>query len=429
MSDIPGAVKVTGFIGPTDDTDIYPTIDPLYGIDGLRSVANNTERDAISTLRRRHGMEVFTRDSGKKWRLAADLTTWNEILLTVGPGTINTIAKFTPNTTEIGDSIITDNGTTVTIGTGFSFNNTSKLFSLGGKLDIINTSEQYRIGYDSSNYYSCNISSSGITTFNAVGASAGFVFSNNINVTSVNYTNTGATSQFYGYLSGGTSTGLYCTGFGWASLLSNTSGQHNSAFGLQALRLNTSGSENSAFGTFALDGNTTGYFNSSFGTYSLTINTTGHDNCAFGYYSLGTNLTGYYNSGFGVGSAHMITSGYSNTAIGIDSLHEVATGYENTSIGAFSAYSNTGNKNVTIGFKAGYYQTSTSNALLIDNQDRGNSSNELTRALIYGIFDVNATSQMLRFNAKTINMSYLPTSASGLTTGDLWNNLGIINIV
>ncbi len=36
---------------------------------------------------------------------------------TVGPGTVNKVAKFTPNGATVGDSIITDNGTNVNIGT------------------------------------------------------------------------------------------------------------------------------------------------------------------------------------------------------------------------------------------------------------------------------------------------------------------------
>lgn len=53
-----GGVEVLGFISPTDPSDLYPVIDPLYGIDGFRNVNNLTEMNAIPVLRRRAGMVV-----------------------------------------------------------------------------------------------------------------------------------------------------------------------------------------------------------------------------------------------------------------------------------------------------------------------------------------------------------------------------------
>jgi len=71
---IPGGVQVGGFIAPTDSADEYPVIDPIYGIDGYRSVADNTARDAITTLRRREGMMVYTQDTDKFWYLKDGIT-------------------------------------------------------------------------------------------------------------------------------------------------------------------------------------------------------------------------------------------------------------------------------------------------------------------------------------------------------------------
>lgn len=53
-----GGVEVFGFISPSDTTDQYPVIDPLYGIDGLRNVDTLSDLDLIPTLRRRAGMVV-----------------------------------------------------------------------------------------------------------------------------------------------------------------------------------------------------------------------------------------------------------------------------------------------------------------------------------------------------------------------------------
>ena len=53
-----GGVEVFGFISPSEPTDTYPVIDPIYGIDGLRNVDTISDLDNISGLRRRAGMVV-----------------------------------------------------------------------------------------------------------------------------------------------------------------------------------------------------------------------------------------------------------------------------------------------------------------------------------------------------------------------------------
>ena len=78
MAAIIGGVKVTGFISPTDDGDEYPVIDPVYGIGGLREMADAAARDAIPAPRRRAGMLVVTQDDMKTWQLQEDLESWTE---------------------------------------------------------------------------------------------------------------------------------------------------------------------------------------------------------------------------------------------------------------------------------------------------------------------------------------------------------------
>ena len=50
------------------------------------------------------------------------------------------------------------------------------------KIHAVSTTEQLRLGFDSSNYYSTTVSSGGAVTFDAVGASAGFTFSDAVTV-------------------------------------------------------------------------------------------------------------------------------------------------------------------------------------------------------------------------------------------------------
>jgi hypothetical protein len=49
---------------------------------------------------------------------------------------------------------------------------------------VIGTTEQLRVGYDVSNYYTTTVSSAGAITFDAVGASAGFTFSDAVTLSS-----------------------------------------------------------------------------------------------------------------------------------------------------------------------------------------------------------------------------------------------------
>jgi hypothetical protein len=61
---------------PFDSADTYPTHDEKYGKGGYRTVADNTERDAIPADRRVEGMLVFSIADGVTYQLQADLTTW-----------------------------------------------------------------------------------------------------------------------------------------------------------------------------------------------------------------------------------------------------------------------------------------------------------------------------------------------------------------
>jgi len=77
MAGIPGT-NVVAPIVPLDTADVHPTHAAAYGLGGYRTVATNTDRDAIPTPRREEGMLVFVTATGKVWRLGADLATWTE---------------------------------------------------------------------------------------------------------------------------------------------------------------------------------------------------------------------------------------------------------------------------------------------------------------------------------------------------------------
>ena len=92
MANIVGGVLVTGFISPTDTSDTYAVIDPIYGIDGLRSVTGTTERNSITTERRREGMLVYVQSDGKYYKLLPSPWTgtnsdWEEFTVNSSGGT------------------------------------------------------------------------------------------------------------------------------------------------------------------------------------------------------------------------------------------------------------------------------------------------------------------------------------------------------
>lgn len=64
MAPIPGSVRVTGFIAPSDSADLYATQDEFYNRGGWRTVADITARNAITADRRKDGMIVRVRNAG-----------------------------------------------------------------------------------------------------------------------------------------------------------------------------------------------------------------------------------------------------------------------------------------------------------------------------------------------------------------------------
>jgi len=59
MGQYPGSVPLTGYVAPKDTLDIYAITDEIFNRGGYRSVADTTERDAITADRRKLGMLVY----------------------------------------------------------------------------------------------------------------------------------------------------------------------------------------------------------------------------------------------------------------------------------------------------------------------------------------------------------------------------------
>jgi hypothetical protein len=128
-----GGVEVLGFISPTEPTDEYPVIDPLYGIDGFRNVNTLSDLNLIPNLRRRAGMVVGIGGGTTYYKLNPSpwngtITDWSLFQIGSGGGT------FTGGTVT-GNTVFTQGVTATTISattyqnlpldvytTGFTFN-------------------------------------------------------------------------------------------------------------------------------------------------------------------------------------------------------------------------------------------------------------------------------------------------------------------
>lgn len=82
---ISNTVTVAAPIAPTSELDTYPVTDPKYGLGGLRTVTNSTEREAISSQRKQEGMFVF-QSSNKTYYTLVDEgggLVWRQILILI----------------------------------------------------------------------------------------------------------------------------------------------------------------------------------------------------------------------------------------------------------------------------------------------------------------------------------------------------------
>ena len=190
-----GGVEVFGFISPSEPTDDYPVIDPLYGIDGFRNVSDLNEMNSIPFLRRRAGMVVGVSGGTSYYKLNPEpwnytITDWS--LFQTGGGGGET---FTGGTVT-GDTIFTGGVTATTF---------SASTYLGLPLDVYVTGGTYSNG-------TIIFTNNSGDTFNVIGLYTG---STDVYVTGGTYdnntgsatftNNTGGTFNVIGFYTGQTS--------------------------------------------------------------------------------------------------------------------------------------------------------------------------------------------------------------------------------
>lgn len=150
-----GGVGIMGFISPMDTLDTYAVIDPLYGIDGIRNVANEIELNEITYERRRAGMLVGIEGGSRYFKLKDvvwdfTMSDWEEIFFyTISQQALiaNEIVSGSLNYSNRTLTLQTNSGGTITITgltdtyiTGGTYNQAEQTLELtdnyGGSIEI-----------------------------------------------------------------------------------------------------------------------------------------------------------------------------------------------------------------------------------------------------------------------------------------------------
>jgi hypothetical protein len=98
--------------------------------------------------------------------------------------------------------------------------------------------------------------------------------------------------------------------------------------------------------------------------------------------------------------------------------------------GGFTSNTNTGTPFAFIGYHGGTAPTTATLRFIGFKHNGSTDRTPLTGNEIIAGFSAGFNADVFQVKANgRINMSSLPTSPTGLSSGDLWNNLGMINIV
>lgn len=228
-------------------------------------------------------------------------------------------------------------------------------------------------------------------------------------------------------------------------------------------RFITSATNATIVGNLSSSALTTGTANTAIGASTMTTVTTASDNTAIGAGSLAT-ITGSSNTS--IGSAAMGSASgnaANNTALGVSALSAITSGSQNLALGRLAIrYLNTGNFNIAVGNDAGstYGASSLNNTapvggVFIGYLSRSGSLSTTNEVVISGYTGTGLGGIGLGSNTTTIGNSSttftaiygnlligtqtngasklrivgLPTSAAGLSSGDIYSNAGILTIV
>jgi hypothetical protein len=357
------AIRQSGFIGQQVDSAAQAA---GYNFNGLHKPVDDNDHYSLA-------YSAFVVPLVKAVQeLDSSLTTISKKGITAsGTPVINKLTKFTDSTT-IGNSLITDDGTHVGINTNTPANTLEINSGTANTSGLTFTNLTLASPEAASNGKALSVNSNGevILTSTAVVPTGWSLTGNAGTVDGTNFIGTtdnvpfnirvnnqvagridhSLQNSFWGYQTGlSNSSGYQNAVIGDQAFISNTTGAINVAVGYRALYSNTAGTGNTASGYNSLFNNIDGNYNTATGSQSLNSNTSGSYNSAYGDQCLISNRTGTQNSAFGEGGLYVNTTGSYNVAVGNGAL-EFNNGDYNSAFGVLSGFSNrTGTYNTYLG--------------------------------------------------------------------------------
>lgn len=412
ISDETGSGALVFGTSPTFTTNITtPQITGVSGINGIRTITNNTASGAIARglyhtptlVASANGDQLTSLDISPTFTNGA-FTSVNNLALTMAMGTA---------------SIKMGNLSTTTTLAAIYFNQAtpnSTNYTLQGSTTSVtlNNTTAVNIAINTTPILSAN--SSGAWNANAIAVTSGAVSS--FNFTSPAHTNqtlgtnipnfriSGASkqwatgtvaNQYWNYLTANTAafvgastmTNSYGLFVEAATAGTNATITNNYAAGFNG-RVSQEGLGSSTFFGFmcGIGDDLTTNLNTGFGASALLTNIVGTKNCAFGYFALRL-ATGSFNVAFGTEALQANTTGAQNVAIGTNALLSNQTGSGNTAVGDLSLFQTTGGSNTGVGKNTLYDHTSgTFNTAIGWNTGRGiitGGSNTIIGAQVTGL--------------------------------------------
>lgn len=295
----------------------------------LQPRMTTTQRNAISAPA--EGLRIYNTTTKKENFYNG--TIWVEIQNDAVNGTLNKVAKFTPDGTNVGDSNITDSGSLVSIVSDTTITGTT---NINGSTDITGTT----IGITGVTTITGATSVTGVTTIKSPVSSptnAAFVLLDSANGAlplEMRPSQGAKKNTFIGTDAGKVSGALAenNTVLGSSAGAAITSGSHNTLVGYLSGNLISTATYNTFTGA-ATGRLTTGSFNTFLGGLSGYSNTTGASNLFIGFNSGNSNLTGSSNTFVGTASGSNNIGADYNTAVGNSSGTNLDTGGDNIFLG------------------------------------------------------------------------------------------------
>jgi hypothetical protein len=341
---------------------------------------------------------------------------------TCAPGATDCTVQILPAFTS-GSVLFADSTTVTEDNSNFFYDSSTHRLGLGtgapsAKIHIIGTTEQSRLGYDSSNYLSTTVSSIGGVSY-VITSSSGlpvFTFNKDLSVNSINIgkgKNSLSANTVVGSSAGVSfTTGNFNTMFGSGAGTATDAGSSNVFIGDSTGSYNTDGTGNTFIGSGAgVLGTSSGYstiigLNAGYkanSSYNVIIGfqagaelTTGASANTYIGTRAGQSNLGQYNTTLGYYSGYDLLSGEANTVLGYSTGLGITTGDKNTIIGA----------NVT-----GLSSSLSNNIILADGD--GNQRININSGGNVGVNQTNPVNARLESVATTIDPAILGTGLPG----------------